>query len=262
MSALFTPENFFTLLMLIALQAVLGFDNLLYISIESKRVEKRHQAFVRHAGIGIAILFRIALLFLIMHTVSAFSSPLFSARLSGAFEGSFTLHSLITLLGGGFIIYTATKEIAHLLLIDDLQSEQKAKGSMFKALFWIVAMNLVFSFDSILSAMALSDVFVIMATAIVISGILMIWLSDFVAAFLERNRMVEVMGLFILFLVGVLLVTEGGHLAHISFFGFAIEPMSKTTFYFVLAVIVITDVIQSRYRKKHLPAPTAAKAGS
>ncbi len=250
MSALFTAENLFTLIMLIALQAVLGFDNLLYISIESKRVEPRQRALVRHAGIGIAILFRIALLFLILHAVSAFSKPLFALHFAPAFDGAFTIHSLITLIGGGFIIYTASKEIGHLLTVDNLDAEEKSKGSIGKALFWIVTMNVVFSFDSILSAMALSDVFVIMATAIVISGILMIWLSDFVAAFLEKNRMLEVMGLFILFLVGVLLVTEGGHLAHISLFGFAVEPMSKTTFYFVLAVIIITDVVQSRFRNK------------
>ncbi len=256
MSALFTPENLFTLLMLIALQAVLGFDNLLYISIESKRVEKRHQAFVRQAGIGIAIIFRIGLLFLVMSAVSMFSTPLFSFDYTGVVEGRFNVHSLITLLGGGFIIYTATKEISHLLLVDDLGGEKKEKGSVTKALFWIVSMNLVFSFDSILSAMALSDVFVIMATAIIISGIMMIWLSDYVATFLEKNRMYEVMGLFILFLVGVLLVTEGGHLAHISLFGFAVEPMSKTTFYFVLAVIIITDVIQSRFRKNPIGANT------
>lgn len=251
MSALFTPENLFTLLMLVMLQAVLGFDNLLYISIESKRVEKRYQALVRQAGIGIAIVFRIILLFVVMRMVSAFSAPLFNIDFSGVFEGSFNVHALITLLGGGFIIYTATKEISHLLLVEDLEGEERKAGSVGKALFWIVLMNLVFSFDSILSAMALSDVFIIMATAIIISGIMMIWLSDYVATFLEKNRMYEVMGLFILFLVGILLVTEGGHLAHIHLFGVAVEAMSKTTFYFVLAVIVVTDVVQSRYRQKN-----------
>ena len=257
MSALFTAENLFTLLMLIALQAVLGFDNLLYISIESKRVARGKRAFVRHAGIGIAIIFRIALLFLLIHMVQRFTTPLFALHAGRVFDGAFTLHSLITLLGGGFIIYTATKEIGHLLAVEDLQAEEKTSGSIGLALFWIVTMNVVFSFDSILSAMALSDVFVIMATAIVISGVLMIWLSDFVAAFLERNRMLEVMGLFILFLVGVLLVTEGGHLAHITLFGFAIEPMSKTTFYFVLAVIIITDLVQQRFRQKTSVVPGA-----
>ncbi len=98
----------------------------------------------------------------------------------------------------------------------------------------IVVMNVVFSFDSILSAMALTDVLWIMTTAIVIGGLLMIWLSEKVTDFLTKNRMYEVLGLFILFIVGIMLLTEGGHLAHLKLFGEEIVPMSKTTFYFAL----------------------------
>ena len=100
--------------------------------------------------------------------------------------------------------------------------------------------------------MALTDVFWVMAAAIVLSGLLMIWLSDRVANFLARNRMYEVLGLFVLFVVGIMLVSEGGHLAHLTFFGNEIEAMSKTTFYFVLAVLVLTDSVQSQYQKKLL----------
>ena len=81
---------------------------------------------------------------------------------------------------------------------------------------------------------------------------MMVWLSDRVATFLEKNRMYEVLGLFVLFVVGIMLVSEGGHLAHINIFGSEVEPMTKTTFYFVLAVLVLTDIVQSRYQKKIL----------
>lgn len=251
MADLFTIQNLFTLLMLILLQAVLGFDNLLYIAIESKRAPADKQASVRHWGIGIAIVFRIFLLFVVMQAVSLFQQPFIALHWSGVLEAEFNVHAAITLVGGAFIIYTAMKEIMHLLVVNEMNqvSERKA-DSMFKVLFWIVLMNLIFSFDSILSAMALSKVFIIMATAIVISGILMIFLSDYVAEFLKKNRMYEVMGLFILFVVGILLVTEGGHLAHVTMFGHTVEAMSKSTFYFVIAVIVITDVVQSRFRAK------------
>ncbi|MBT8132002.1 MAG: tellurium resistance protein TerC, partial [Gammaproteobacteria bacterium] len=117
---------------------------------------------------------------------------------------------------------------------------------------FIVSMNLVFSFDSILSAIALTDVFAVMATAIIIGGILMIWLADHVSVFLEKNRMYEVLGLFILLVVGIMLITEGGHLTHLKLFGNAIVPMTKTTFYFVIVVMALSDVVQSRYRKKLL----------
>ena len=91
-----------------------------------------------------------------------------------------------------------------------------------------------------------------MAIAIVISGLLMLLLADKISTFLAKNRMYEVLGLFILFIVGIMLVTEGGHLAHIKIFGEEIVPMSKTTFYFVLAILVIVDVVQGKYQKKLL----------
>ena len=111
-------------------------------------------------------------------------------------------------------------------------------------------MNLVFSFDSILSALALTKVFLVMAAAIILSGILMIVLADHVAEFLKKNRLYEVLGLFILFIVGILLVSEGGHLAHIHLAGFAVEPMAKSTFYFVIIILVLVDLVQSAYQKR------------
>ena len=251
---LFTLENLIALGMLTLLQAVLGFDNLLYISLESKRVEgAENQAMVRRWGIGIAVVLRIILLFVLMKMVQFFQDPIFDIAMTGIISGTFNFHSIIVLFGGVFIIYTAMKEIFHMISIDDLQHESGGdKRSVFSALFLIISMNLVFSFDSILSAMALSDVFAVMATAIIIGGILMIWLSDRVAVFLEKNRMYEVLGLFVLFIVGIMLLSEGGHLAHLKLFGNEVTPMSKTTFYFVIFVLVAVDLVQSRYQRKLL----------
>ncbi|MDA8017673.1 MAG: tellurium resistance protein TerC [Thermoanaerobaculia bacterium] len=242
-------ENFVSLGLLILLQAVLGFDNLLYISLESKRAPADQQAKVRKLGIGLAIFLRIALLFLLLRVIGYFQDPIFGVH-THAVSGEFNVHSLIVLLGGVFIIYTSTKEILHMMGLEDLEHEEKAQRSIGSIIFWIVAMNLVFSFDSILSAIALTDVFWVMATAIVIGGVLMIWLADRVSEFLQKNRMYEVLGLFILFIVGIMLLSEGGHLAHLHFFGHEITPMSKATFYFVIGVLVITDLVQSRYQKR------------
>lgn len=251
--SLLSLHGLFTLGMLVLLQAVLGFDNLLYISIESKRVPKDQQSFVRKAGIGLAVAFRIVLLFVLVHLVERLQQAFFSfdsEPLAMAVSG----HSFIVLAGGAFILWTAVKEIYHLLVIHDVEAEAKTKQSngVGKAITMIVVMNLVFSFDSILSAMALTKSFSIMATAIVISGLLMMWLADHVASFLQKNRMYEVLGLFILFIVGIMLVSEGGHLAEVQLFGAHVTPMSKSTFYFVLAVLIIVDVVQSRYQKKLL----------
>jgi predicted tellurium resistance membrane protein TerC len=254
MAELLTLDNLFTFLMLTALQAVLGFDNLLYISIESKRVRADKQAMVRKIGIGLAILLRLVLLFAILSAVQYFQTPFFEVHWTGVVEGEVNVHAFITLIGGAFIIYTAVKEIMHMLAIDDLEGHAagKATRSVAGAITWIVAMNLIFSFDSILSAMALTNVFVVMAAAIVVSGLGMIYLADRVSDFLQKNRMYEVLGLFVLFIVGIMLLSEGGHLAHLAFFGYKVEAMAKSTFYFVLAVLVIVDIVQGRYQKKLL----------
>ncbi len=243
-------DNLLTLGMLILLQAVLGFDNLLYISLESKRAPVHLQARVRRLGIGIAVFLRVALLLVIMKMVQYFQDPMFGINIPNVIASEFNFHALIVLLGGVFILYTATKEILHMTSVPDLEHETRKPSSAAKVILLIVAMNLVFSFDSILSAMALSDVYWVMASAIVIGGLLMIWLADRVAAFLEKNRMYEVLGLFILMVVGIMLLTEGGHLAHLKLFGHEIVPMSKTTFYFVITVLVLTDLVQTRYKKR------------
>ncbi len=261
MDSLFTIDNLATLAMLSALQAVLGFDNLLYISIESQRVEASRQAYVRRVGIALAIILRIVLLFALVSAIQYFQEPFLTISIRGIFEAVFNVHALIVLLGGIFIIYTAMKEIMHMMSFDDIGSGGgEAKRSVGTALFWIVSVNMVFSFDSILSAIALTDVFIVMAVSIVISGILMIWLSDHVTVFLQKNRMYEVLGLFILLIVGVLLLSEGGDLAKLRLFGFAVEPMSKTTFYFAIFVMVVVDIVQGRYQKKLL-AQKAARGG-
>ena len=245
-------DNLITVGFLVLLQAVLGFDNLLYISLESKRAPKEDQARVRRIGIIIAIVLRIGLLFALINLIEKVQDSLFMIEFRDWVSADFNLHALIVLAGGAFIIYTALKEIWHMISIRDghTSADETEPRSTKSVIMWIVIMNLVFSFDSILSAMALTDVFWVMATAIAIGGVLMVWLSDRVTVFLERNRMYEVLGLFVLFIVGIMLVSEGGHLAKLHFFGEPVHAMSKTTFYFVISVLLLTDLVQSRYQRK------------
>lgn len=243
-----TLENFFTLFMLVLLQAVLGLDNLLYIALESKRAHKNQQKRVRRIGIYGAIILRIILLFILIEVISYFQDSLFKIDLS-FFSGSFNLHSLIVLFGGVFIIFTATSEIVHMLNMDSVDNQERKPKSTNAIIFSIILMNLIFSFDSILAAIALTEVFVLMVIAIIIGGLIMIFLADRVTEFLKKNRMFEVLGLFILFIVGIMLLSEGGHLGHMHLFGNAITPMSKTTFYFVIFVLVLIDIVQNKYQK-------------
>lgn len=251
MGEIFTLRNLGDLGVLIFLQAVLGFDNLLYISIESKRAPEEKQKMVRRWGILIAIALRVLLLFVIFKLIGSFSSPFFEIHWKGVIEGSVNFATLVFLLGGAFIMYTAVKEISHMLSIEEPgEAHDKGPKPAYQAIVMIVLMNLVFSFDSILSALAISKVFAILATAVVISGLLMMLMAEIVSDFLKKNRKYEVLGLFILLIVGVVLLGEGGHESHLKLFGYAVEPMSKTTFYFSIAVLVAVDVLQSGYQRK------------
>ena len=255
MEALFTLENFITLGLLTLLQCVLGLDNLLYISLESKRAPIKDQARVRKIGIIGAIVLRIVLLFVLLKVIELFQDPLFEINLEDIVTGVFNLHSLIVLVGGVFIMWTAVREIMHMMALEAHNQMDTKPKSVSMIITSIIVMNLIFSFDSILGAIALTDVFWVMATAIVIGGVVMIWLSGKVTDFLKKNRMYEVLGLFILLIVGIMLLSEAGHLAQLELFGNHVTPMSKTTFYFVIAVLILVDLVQSKYQKnlnKHI----------
>ncbi|MFV2034566.1 MAG: TerC family protein [Halocynthiibacter sp.] len=273
MTELLTVENFGNLLVLIFLQAVLGFDNLLYISIESKRAPAQSQKSVRFWGIIIAVALRIVLLFVMVRLISALSEPFYIFNLPGIIEGGMNFATVVFVIGGVFIIYTAVKEIGHMLSVEDLEAKigEKGRKSAAQVVVLIVMMNLVFSFDSILSALAITDVFVVLAIAILLSGLAMLLLADGVTRFLEKNRMYEVLGLFILLIVGVVLLGEAGPAsAHavgddalqIKLFGYELIPMSKTTFYFAVVVLVAVELIQWGYTRKLAAVRAAGRAVS
>lgn len=111
-------DSIVTLGLLTLLQAVLGFDNLLYISLASKRAPADKQAMVRRLGIGLAVVLRIILLFVLLKLIDYFQNPIGSFHWAGVIEGTFNVHSIIVLLGGVFIIYTSMKEIFHMMNLE------------------------------------------------------------------------------------------------------------------------------------------------
>jgi len=271
MTEFLTLENLGNLLVLCFLQAVLGFDNLLYISIESQRAPAERQKSVRFWGIIIAVALRVVLLFVMIKLIDALAEPFHVFNWVGVLEGGINFATCVFIVGGVFIIYTAVKEIGHMLSIEHLDTDLggKASKSATQVILMIVTMNLIFSFDSVLSALAITDVFPVLAIAIILSGLAMLVLADGVTRFLEKNRMYEVLGLFILLIVGVVLLGEAGqaaaHAMHddtlaLKFFGYEVVPMSKTTFYFSVLVLVAVEVIQSGYtRKLNAERRTAAR---
>lgn len=240
-------ELFGTLIMLVLIQVVLGFDNLLYIALEAKKAPENKQESVTKVGISIAIILRIILLFCLINLIESFKNPFYKID-SSLLSLEINLHSVIVLVGGGFILYTAIKEIWHMIVFEE-KDEVEEKKSAKKVILMIILMNLIFSFDSILSAMALTSNYIIMAISIVIGGVLMILAANKVSSFLQKNRKYEVLGLFILFLVGVMLLSEGGEKAHLVILENPVHSMNKTTFYFIIAILVFVDMVQSKYQK-------------
>ena len=147
------------------------------------------------------------LLFTMIQLIDAMAAPFFVMNWEGVIEGGVNFATCVFVLGGIFIIYTAVKEISHMLTVHNLDQDVEGKSgkSAFQVVMLIVLMNLIFSFDSVLSALAITDVFPILAFAIILSGLAMLALADTVTEFLEKNRMYEVLGLFILLIVGVVL---------------------------------------------------------
>ena len=134
-------------------------------------------------GILLAIVLRIVLLFVILHLINMLQASLFELDypwISGAVSG----HALIVLTGGVFLIHTAMKKIYHMIGMDDVEHEVEdaPRRTVAAALFWILTMNLVFSFDTVLSAVALTENFIVMTAAIVVSGLLMVLMADTVAS--------------------------------------------------------------------------------
>ncbi|SLN27996.1 TerC family protein [Roseisalinus antarcticus] len=269
MADLLTLENATNLLMLCFLQAVLGFDNLLYISIESQRAPVAKQKAVRTWGIVIAVALRVILLFAMVQLLARLQSPFHVFEWEGILTGGVNFATCVFVVGGAFIMYTAVKEISHMLSLDNVNHDVQGKSgrSATQVVLLIVFMNLIFSFDSVLSAIAITDVFPILAAAIVISGLAMLLLADGVTQFLKKNRMYEVLGLFILLIVGVVLLGEAGQAAvhgaeaigmpheeardlAIKVLGQEIVPMSKSTFYFSVIVLFAVEILQSGYTRK------------
>ena len=145
MMEIITFENIINLVMLIFLQAVLGFDNLLYISIESKRAPEKYQKSVRFWGIIIAVSLRIVLLFLMILLLDMLSEPFYIFNQKGVIEGGINFSSCIFFLGGIFIIYTAVKEIKHLLSTEHLDENNKndRQKTAFATVFSIVLISVI-----------------------------------------------------------------------------------------------------------------------
>ena len=255
MEVFLNPDAWVALLTLTFLEIILGIDNIIFISIVTGKLppEKRKKA--TQIGLFLAMFMRIALLFGITLLIKM-KEPLFSFDW-GWFSAHFNGQALILLSGGIFLIYKSTKEIHE--KVDHKGEEEKelktaAAKSFGNVIFQILLIDLIFSVDSILTAVGMTNglegALYIMVTAVVISvGVMMLFAVP-VGTFVNNNPSIQILGLAFLILIGFMLITESMHLSEAVLVGQTVGAVPKAYLYFAIAFSLGVEFLNMKMRKK------------
>lgn len=254
MEVFLNPDAWVALLTLTFLEIILGIDNIIFISIVTGKLPEEKRKKATQLGLFLAMFMRIALLFGITILI-AMKAPWFSFDF-GWFSADITGQALILLLGGLFLIYKSTKEIHE--KVDHKGEEEKsmktsAAKSFGSVILQILLIDLIFSVDSILTAVGMTNgiegALVIMITAVVISvGIMMLFAVP-VGNFVNANPSIQILGLAFLILIGFMLITESMHLSHAELAGQHVGAVPKGYLYFAIAFSLAVEFINMKMRK-------------
>lgn len=235
-----TAQSITSLLTLTAMETVLGIDNIIFIAILVAKLPQESQNKTRNLGIGLALGIRVLLLFSISW-IMTLKDPLFAIM-----DHSFSGRDLILLFGGLFLIAKSTHEIHHKIegdpelhlheAEDQLKKKKVSPGMM---LAQILVLDIVFSLDSVITAVGMASQISIMVTAMIISMIIMLLSAGSISGFVEKHPTIKILALSFLLLIGVMLVAESMG-AHIS----------KGYIYFAMAFSLTVELLNMRYRKK------------
>lgn len=249
-----SAEVWMSLLTLTFLEIVLGIDNIIFISIASNKLEEEERPKATNVGLILAMVLRIVLLFGVSILV-AMEEPWIEFH-GSVFSGGFSGQSIILIIGGLFLLYKSTSEIHHKLEGDDHMNGGggKAKATLSQVIMQITLINIVFSFDSILTAVGMTNgvygALVIMIIAVVASVLIMMLFATPVANFVNKHPTIQMLGLAFLILIGFMLIAEGAHLAHFEVAGAGIGAVPKGYLYFAIAFSLFVEFLNMRLRKK------------
>jgi predicted tellurium resistance membrane protein TerC len=218
------------LLSLIALEVILGIDNIIFISILADKLPDSQRDKLRYWGIGLAMIMRLCLLALISWILKL-DTTLFSL-----FEVDFSGKGLILIIGGLFLIYKSTKEIYHKTEVPEKNELQTPKQNSFRVLLTeIIILDLVFSIDSIITAVGMVQELWIMYTAVVVTVAIMLFASKPISGFISKHPSFKVLALCFLMMIGVSLIAEGLHF-----------EIPKGYIYFSMVFAFLVDIIQMK----------------
>jgi predicted tellurium resistance membrane protein TerC len=254
MEVFLNPDAWIALLTLTFLEIVLGIDNIIFISIATGKLPVEQRKRATKIGMFLAMFMRIALLFGI-NLLIQMKEPWFNIDLSW-FSAGITGQSLILLGGGLFLIYKSTNEIR--AKVDEKGHEEKELGktatkSFQNVLLQIIMIDLVFSFDSILTAVGMTNgvegALYIMITAVVISVLVMMQFAVPVGNFVNKHPSIQILGLSFLILIGMMLLTESAHLSNALIFGSHVSPVPKGYLYFAISFSLLVEVLNMKMKK-------------
>ncbi|MCG9793356.1 TerC family protein [Flavobacterium algicola] len=257
MEVFLNPDAWIALLTLTFLEIVLGIDNIIFISIATGKLPEEQRKKATKIGMFLAMFMRIALLFGI-NLLIQMKEPWFNIDLSW-FSAGITGQSLILLVGGLFLIYKSTNEIRE--KVDHKGEEEMdmgnaAKKSFQSVILQIIMIDLVFSFDSILTAVGMTNgvagAIYIMVIAVVISVIIMMQFAVPVGTFVNKNPSIQILGLAFLILIGMMLLTESAHLSNASIFGSHVTPIPKGYLYFAISFSLFVEMLNMKSNKKKM----------
>lgn len=253
-----SPEVWLSLLTLTFLEIVLGIDNIIFIAIAAGKLPDAEQGRATNIGLVLAMALRIALLFGISWLISM-SEPwikIDNALMKGGFSGQ----SIILILGGIFLLCKSTTEIHHKLEgegIEEMSTSKKVAVTLSSVIVQITLINIVFSFDSILTAVGMTNgvegALVIMIIAVVFSVLIMMVFATPVGRFVNKHPSIQMLGMAFLILIGFMLIVEGAHLAHFSFAGSEIGAVPKGYLYFAIAFSLGVEFLNMKLRKNPKP---------
>jgi predicted tellurium resistance membrane protein TerC len=260
MEILTNPDAWIALLTLTFLEIILGIDNIVFLSIVSGKLPEADQPKARRIGLILAMLFRVILLFGITWVMSL-QEPFYHFDL-GFFSGAITGQSLIIFGGGLFLLYKSVSEIHHKLEGEEEGTKGKSSNTVAAAILQIALLNIVFSFDSILTAIGLvsaaeppkgfgpEGAIEIMIMAIIISIVIMMIFAGPVSKFVNNHPTIQILGLSFLILIGVMLLAEGSHLANFKFFGEGeVHSIPKGYLYFSIFFSLFVEFLNLRMKK-------------
>ena len=241
------------LLTLTFLEIILGIDNIIFISISANKLPKEQQKKATMLGLSLAMITRILLLFSVSYLI-ALKDPFIMINNSWL-ETGITGQSVILLLGGLFLLFKSTSEIHHKMeKTTNVNSNTNSKTSTFsKIIIQIILIDIVFSFDSILTAVGMTNgidgALTIMILAIIISMIIMMVFANSVSTFVNNNPTIQMLALSFLILIGFMLIAEGAHLSHVKIFNKSIGAIPKGYLYFAITFSLVVEALNMKIRK-------------